>query len=179
MIADYQVMQWVNWFCFISKSPRWMKIVLILSLMLNVLVIGAVGARAWMIHRHGHDGAAMHALGVHSFLRKLPRERRKELRQKFGKMRGELRRHRATLIAPMKTMADALAAPELDKAKLEGALRTLRETHESRATARERYLLDLVASLSAEERQMLGRKIAKRLERRERWHKKFKKWRED
>ena len=37
------------------KAPRWMKIVLVLSLMLNVVGIGAVGARAWMVHKHGHN----------------------------------------------------------------------------------------------------------------------------
>ena len=68
------------------KAPRWMKIVLVLSLMLNVVGIGAVGARAWMIHKHGHGGPSMHALGLHSFLRKLPRERRHELREKFRSM---------------------------------------------------------------------------------------------
>ena len=31
------------------KAPRWMKIVLVLSLMINALAIGAIGARAWKI----------------------------------------------------------------------------------------------------------------------------------
>ena len=75
------------------KAPRWMKIVLVISLMLNGLAIGAIGARAWKVHKHGHGYHAMHALGVHSFLRQLPRERRKELRKKFRQVRGELREH--------------------------------------------------------------------------------------
>lgn len=157
------------------KAPRWMKIVLVLSLMLNVVGIGAVGARAWMVHKHGHGAHAMHALGIYSFLRKLPRERRKELRQKFKTMRGELRRHGQSLVGPLKGLAGVLAANDFDKGKLASAITALRTSHDMRAMAREKFLLSFVDSLSAEERQMLGRKILKRVERREKWHGKFKK----
>ena len=157
------------------KAPRWMKIVLVLSLMLNVVGIGAVGARAWMIHKHGHDAHhAMHALGIYSFMRKLPRERRNELREKFKTMRGELRRHGQSLVAPLKGLAGVLAADDFDQAKLASAITVLRTSHETRAMAREKFLLSFVDALSPEERQMLGRKILKRVERREKWHKKFK-----
>lgn len=155
------------------KAPRWMKIVLVLSLMLNVVGIGAVGARAWMVHKHGHGAYAMHALGVYSFLRKLPRERRKELREKFKTMRGELRRHGRSLAEPLKSLAGALSASEFDKSQLESAITALRTTHDMRAVAQEKFLLSFVDSLSPEERRVLGRKILKRIERREKWHRRF------
>ncbi len=155
------------------KAPRWMKIVLVLSLMLNVVGIGAVGARAWMVHKHGHGAHTLHALGIYSFMRKLSRERRAELREKFKPMRGELRRKGQTLVTPLKGLANVLAGDDFDKAKLEAALVTLRSAHENRAMAREKFLLSFVEALSPEERKMLGRKILNRVERREKWHKKL------
>ena len=155
------------------KAPRWMKIVLVLSLMLNVGGIGAVGARAWMVHKHGHGGHSMHALGIYSFLRKLPRERRKELRSMFKTMRTELRRQGHTVVGPLKELANSLSAAEFDKARLEAAIASLHSSHESRASAREKFLLNFVDALSAEERRTQGQKILRRVERREKWHRKF------
>ena len=70
-----------------------MKIILVLSLMLNVVGIGAVGARAWMVHKHGHGvaTACMRSGFIHSCASYL-RERRKELRvdvqdHAFGELR--------------------------------------------------------------------------------------------
>ena len=155
------------------NAPRWMKILLVLSLMLNVIGIGAVGARAWMIHKHGHAGPAMHALGIYSFLRKLPRERRQELRQQFREGRGELRRHGHSLVGPLKELANALSASNFERTRVEAAVAALRQSHDTRASARQKFLLDFVDALTPEERQILGAKILRRVERRERWHKKF------
>lgn len=161
------------------KAPRWMKILLVVSLMLNVVGVGAVGARAWMIHKHGPGAHGLHALGVYSFLRKLPRERRKELRAMFKDMRGELRRQGHTIAIPLKEMANALIAPEFDRKRIEGALATLHASHESRASAREKFVLSFVDALTPEERKLLGSKILRRIERREKWHGKFKKYDEN
>ncbi len=158
------------------KAPRWMKILLIVSLMLNLAMVGAIGARAWKIHRQGPGFSAMHALGVHAFLRKLPRERRHELREKFRQVRGELRTHGYSLTEPLRGFANALAAADYDRSKVEQAVRRFRASHEERAATRERYILELVDSLTAEERRMLGRKILERAERRARWHKRIGDW---
>ncbi|MEM7425895.1 MAG: periplasmic heavy metal sensor [Pseudomonadota bacterium] len=158
------------------KSPRWMKILLTVSLMLNVAVIGAIGARAWKTHKYGHGHHAMHALGVHAFLWKLPRERRKALREKFRQVRGELKQHKFALVQPLQQFAGALAASDYDRAKVEEAVQAFRASHEKRAAARERYILELVDALTPEERKMLGEKILERAERRQRWHKRLNDW---
>ena len=158
----------------VRKSLRWMKVVLVLSLMLNVVVIGAVGARAWMIHKHGHGFHAMRMLGVHSFLRKLPKERRQELRGKFRQVRKELREHGRSLMGPLRNLATAMAADNYDRSQVETAVKTFRQTHEQRAAAREKYMMELIDALTPEERKTLGRKILKRAERREKWHRRFK-----
>lgn len=155
------------------KAPRWMKIILVLSLMLNVIGIGAVGARAWMLHRHGPDAHAMHALGIYAFLRKLPRERRQELRQQFKDGRSELRRHGRSLARPFKELANSLMASDYDRSRVEAAVVALRQSHDTRASAREKFLLKFVDALKPEERRILGSKILRRIERREKWHKKF------
>ena len=158
------------------KAPRWMKVLLIVSLMLNAVVAGAIGAWAWKMNKHGSGYHAMHALGVHAFLRKLPRERRSELREKFRKIRGELRKHGHSLSEPVRNFATALAAENYERSKVEEAVRSFRKSHEERAATRERYILELVDALKPEERRMLGEKILKRAERRARWRKRFSDW---
>ena len=155
------------------KAPRWMKIVLVLSLMLNVVAIGAVGARAWMVHKHGHGGFAMHALGIHSFLRKLPSERRDKLRDQFKEGRKALRGQRHSFIGPLKELANALSAPQFDQARLDAAVMALRMTHDSHASARQDLLLKFVDALTPDERKILGSKILGRVEKMEKWHKRF------
>ncbi len=88
-------------------------------------------------------------------------------------MRIELRRQGHTVVGPLKELANALSAVEFDKTRLEAAIASLHASHENRASAREKFLLSFVDALSAEERRMLGSKILRRVERREKWHKKF------
>ena len=158
------------------RAPRWMKIVLVLSLMINAAVVGAIGSRAWKIHKYGHGYHAMHAIGVHSFLRQLPRERRKELREKFRRIRSELHEHGYSSMKPLRGFANALAASDYDQSKVEAAVRAFRLSHEERSAKRERYILELVDALSAEERKLLGEKMLERADRRARWHKRIGEW---
>lgn len=155
------------------KAPRWMKIVLVLSLMLNVVAIGAVGARAWMVHKHGPGGFAMHALGIHSFLRQLPSERRDKLRGQFKEARKSLRGQRHQFVTPLKELANALSAPQFDQARLNAAVMALRMTHDSHASGRQDLLLKFVDALTPDERKILGSKILRRVEKMEKWHKRF------
>ncbi len=157
------------------KAPRWMKIILVVSLMLNVLGIGAVGARAWMMHKHGPGFSGIGALGVHSFMRKLPKERRIQLRKKFRKTRNELSKHHGVLLRPLRNLGSAMVAENYDRSKVQGAVRSYRESHEQRAAAREKYILEFIDTLTPEERRMLGAKILQRAERRAKWHRRFQK----
>lgn len=97
------------------KAPRWMKILLVLSLAMNLLVIGAFVGKLFMPH-HGFAGKGPHgALASPGAMRdagrhlmwKLPRERRQEMLQL-------VRRHRAN----MQTELNDLANARLDFARL-------------------------------------------------------------
>lgn len=64
--------------------PRWMGIVLIVSVSVNLLVVGLMAGAAW-IHRQGGPFAA--SVNPLMFIRSLPKERREAIRQAG---RGEL-----------------------------------------------------------------------------------------
>lgn len=153
------------------KAPRWMKIVLVLSLMLNVVGIGAVGARAWMVHKHGPAGFAMHALGFHSFLRQLPSERRDKLRTQFKDARKALRGQRDAFVGPLKELANTLSAPQFDQARLNAAVKALRMAHDGHGASRQELLLKFIDALTPDERKILGAKILRRVEKMEKWSK--------
>ena len=79
----------------VRKAPRWMKITLVLSLALNLLIFGAIGARFAFGPPHG-AARGLGAPGVmlmesRRIMRKLPPERRRALRVIIGKHRMELR----------------------------------------------------------------------------------------
>ena len=100
------------------KTPRWVKILLVLSLAFNLLIIGAVSAKVFMPHhRFGGKGphmthgplarpGAMYKTGRY-LMRQLSRERRYEMMQL-------VRMHRANMQNELKNLATA----RLDFARL-------------------------------------------------------------
>ncbi len=90
-----------------TKAPRWMKILLTVSLAFNLLIIGAVSTRVFMSGHYmtgkGPYAAlarpgAMHHAGRH-MMWKLPRQRRHEMRQL-------VRMHRSNMQAELKNLAN-------------------------------------------------------------------------
>lgn len=161
-----------------QKSRRWLKITLVLSLMLNALFVGAIGMGMYRFNQHGgwsggHHGGSGIAVGARQFFRDLPRERRKELRQKFGKLRREMHAQRADTRQAVNDIVTALDAPELDREKLRVALRAYSTARHGNATHHEEYMLKVVDSLTTAERKKVASSMKKRLERRNkrrRWY---------
>ncbi len=93
-----------------KKSPRWMKILLVISLSLNLLIIGAIGSRAYfgpagfkVAGKHGRLASpnAMRHAGTH-LMWKLPREKRLEIHQL-------VRNHKAAMKPQLLALANARA----------------------------------------------------------------------
>jgi len=92
-------------------APRWMKILLTISLALNLLIIGAIGAKFFRpyypMHSKGPHGAlarpdAMYKAGRH-LMWKLTRERRQEMFQ-------IVRMHRSNMQTELSNLAKARLA---------------------------------------------------------------------
>lgn len=105
------------------RRQRLLKAVLVLSLALNLLVLGAIGGALWRFGGHGHagkDGGAGARTYAAPYLQALPREQRRELHRK---MRAERPRQSAEeRQAAYAQMLAALRAEPFDRAAAEAVL---------------------------------------------------------
>jgi uncharacterized membrane protein len=72
------------------RASRWLWLALILSLALNLLIIGVVGGSLWAVRRGGFWDAPLFLERSHRFMRGLSEERRAELRGIFKQHKPEL-----------------------------------------------------------------------------------------
>ncbi len=110
-----------------KKRWNWLKIGLVLSLALNVLVVGAAGSIAykWKSHQNHWRGQITVFKEGRRFVKSLPRDRRRQLRQIWRTQRHAMR--------------SATISPELDKTATR-ALITALETKPLNAEAVERAM---------------------------------------
>jgi uncharacterized membrane protein len=73
------------------RAPRWMWVLLILSLAFNLLVVGIVMGSIWAVRRGGYWDAPMFFERSHRFMRGLPPERRAEIRRIAAEHKPQLR----------------------------------------------------------------------------------------
>jgi uncharacterized membrane protein len=86
----------------LSVSPkrrvaRWLWALLILSLALNLLVIGVVGGSLWAVRRGGYWDAPLFMERAHRLMRGLSDERRTAVRAIFAQYRPQLQPSRGAL----------------------------------------------------------------------------------
>lgn len=72
------------------RTPRWIWLLLILSLALNLLIIGVVGGSLWAVRRGGFWDAPLFLERTHRFMQSLPADRRQQLRALFAQYQPQL-----------------------------------------------------------------------------------------
>lgn len=145
------------------RLKRRIKILLALSLALNLLFIGLIAGAAY---RHGGKGGG-HGPSLQSYgapyMRALPREQRKVLNQAMradGVMPGRAERRRF-----YRDVLAALRAESFDPASVGAALSKQREVVGAVQTAAQDAWLKLVAEMSPSERQTYADALEERLKR--------------
>jgi uncharacterized membrane protein len=151
-----------------KRMRGWVKAVLILSLAFNLLVIGAVSAKFVAGHKWAKRwGGAVSVLheGRH-FIRSLPRERRREIR--------EIARGHREAFAPVRQAADdarlalaaALEREPFDKQVYAQALEKLKTALRSAADPAGDMLTKVIENLTPGERKAFGRRLKRKPRRR-------------
>ncbi len=144
------------------QSPRRLKTLLTVSLLVNVFLIGGMagGLYQWSSHRPPPVAVVQH--GLHQALAQLPDARRQQLRGMLRETRIENQR---LIIDSRQAHLDVihrLKAPTLDRDALNADLDRARTADVSLRTRVDATLADFAASLSAEERQTLAEAMAAR-----------------
>lgn len=137
-----------------KKRSRWWTVLLVVSLALNLLVIGAIGSKVvkgnWG-HRHwGSQASVLH--DSRKFIRSLPWQRRREIRKIWRQSRKSVTVSAAADKAARLALIAALESPALDQAVLDKAADRIQPLLGTRLQARRAALFDILKALTAEER---------------------------
>lgn len=142
----------------LGTSPRWLKLALVVSLMVNMLFVGAIAGQLLMRGKHhGHRGG-----GIADVLRALPEARRKEVGAVWEQNRAEMRAHRDEVRRLRRAARDVIAKEPFDA---DAARAALAAVSAARAHARARMgeaFVDTMSKLTPQERQIFREQ--------QRWH---------
>ena len=139
---------------------RWLQVLLVASLSINLLIAGAVLGGAWVARHHlggggpmGRVGPAMAMLGpVGKFVGTLKPERRAELRDAIGQHQTAMAEFNAAMASVRNEAAEAIGQTPFNRAKFEAVLKRLYETEGSARSAGVASSGAFVEKLTGEER---------------------------
>ncbi len=148
-----------------SRSRRWLVPLLVASLAVNLVIVGAALSGRFWPHHGEHGGLNRSAdLMPRGFFAELDRQRRDELATLFRSRKLEFRQHRGALREAASAFAEALEREPFDAQPARSAI--------AEHTAKSHQLIDLAATvagelaevLTPEERRALAAAIGQRLE---------------
>ncbi|RUZ80756.1 periplasmic heavy metal sensor [Mesorhizobium sp. M7A.F.Ca.US.006.01.1.1] len=141
-------------------SPRWIRGLVIASVVLNVFLAGAlVGGAVWL--RNAKTGVSLETAG-----RQLPDQDRKAFRLALRQVRVESRQIILDGQQARQEAANLLQQPVLDKAALSAALERARNADATVRTRLEQAIVDFAANTSPENRSVLAQALLRHMERR-------------
>jgi uncharacterized membrane protein len=148
-----------------SKPPaagRKLRIALIVSLALNVLVIGGVAGTLLVSRHHGWKGHGDRAFGLLGFARTLPPERAELIRQRIASEKANLSALRKAERQARDEARSILMEEPFDAEKFKAALSRAAEAEAKEKSARMSLLAETAAGLTPEERRQLHNWFEKR-----------------
>lgn len=152
-----------------ARTPRWIRLLLAVSLGLNLLVAGAFLGAA--LGRHGpwdHDatrGGMPREFGRTPFLSALSEEDRRAVGRALMREAGPLRENRADLRDRFERLLAALRAEPFDREAVAGLLAAQRAGGAARLDIAERVLLDRLGAMEPEERRAYAERLDRSLRR--------------
>ena len=147
-------------------TPRWLYGALIVSLGLNLLVLGGAASAFWK-HRHGH-----HERGLLGFVRELPADRQTALRDFVKTERAKLKPMRDEVQSAWSESNAVLGTEPFDKDKMKAALGRMNDAEARMRTAISDAMAQTAAQLTPQERTTFKAWRERAKERR------YRKWRE-
>ncbi|MCB1522086.1 MAG: periplasmic heavy metal sensor [Hyphomicrobiaceae bacterium] len=135
-----------------SGASRWMKIGLLVSLMLNMLFVGAMAGRMW----HGGYGkfGDRRGSGMVEFYSALAEPRRKQIQDMLDEDRRELRPLRDNVRALRREARDIVTREPFDPAALREAIARAGEASERLRAQRTNDFVEAMSKMTAEERRL-------------------------
>ena len=142
-------------------ATRWLQLVLVLSLAVNLLIAGAVLGGAWVLRHGAGPLGSMRQLAAGSmvgpplarFIATLPPERRAELHDVIVQYQGAAADFNKSMAAARHEAADVLLAAPFDRAKFEAAAKRVFDAELAGRTAMIPVTGNIVEHLNGGERE--------------------------
>lgn len=151
------------------KPPfRWVRLVLFVSLALNLGVLGMVGGA--LLGRAGHERAefAVRDIGFGVFTEALEEEDRQALRRAYGQARPNIRADRRAMRNDFQTLLAALRADPFDAEGLRAVLQGAADRIAQRQALGQTVLMGRVEGMTPTARAALANRLEQSLKRRPR-----------
>jgi uncharacterized membrane protein len=143
-------------------STRWVRGLVIASVVLNVFLAGAfAGGAVWLRHARAGAGYSLESAGG-----QLPEQDRKAFRKALRQARMESRQIILDGQQARQEAADLLRQPVVDTAALSAALERARNADVTVRARLEQAIVDFAASTSPENRSLLAAALMRHVERR-------------
>lgn len=145
-----------------SKRRRWMMPVMLLSLAINLLIVGIVVG--WVLSTDGpsgerRDAGAVRGLVGEPFVRALPREDRRALLRRALENKEKLRENREALSHRLGDFLDALEAETFDPERIRSLLSEQRNAAIHRQEIGEDFLIERLSTMTQSERITYAEKL--------------------
>ena len=140
-----------------ALAPRWVKLLLLFSLSLNLVIAGMLAGALWSkkpVYRS--SGRTSSEISFYSFARTLPKERGTALRRAARGAKKDLRPYLLDIAAARRATADVLAHDPFDADKIRAAFAKVGEAQQHLKDAATETIVETVASLTPDERRQLG-----------------------
>lgn len=157
-----------------KSGGRWLRVALIVSLAVNLALLGAIGTRWAAYHRHwgghGHWSSGDRLpVGLGLYGRALDEADRRSLASALAARRDALTGHRAEVRQQMHGFTAALRAERFDPQAALAALAAQRAAMGAYIGAAQAMLIEHAARMDAETRSRFADRIEQELARREAW----------
>jgi len=142
------------------RAPRWMKLLLIASLAVNLAVAGYAAARVISGPRFVSAGPAASLMDARKLLWTMPRETRHALRDEFvERHHDEFMQYRARWNDARMALAGVLARPDVGDQEVRGAYQRLGQVEAEAAIRLREVLAELTLSAPAEARALFAERM--------------------
>lgn len=136
----------------VRRSPRWMWVMLILSLSVNLLIVGIVVGSIWAVQRGGYWNVPTTIERNYRFMRALPEERREQIKTIFFAHKPELKPYWHDVREARGDIARILRGETYSQAELNAAMETLFQREMRAWQASKPMLSTMLDKLSVDER---------------------------
>lgn len=147
-----------------SKTKLWIRILLAVSLCLNIGFLGLIGGAAWRYHSTGGEKMRTPGAPTASFyMRALDRDDRRALGIKMRDAGRKNKKLPSDIRAGFEAALDILRADEFDAQAFDQIVRQHAKTADARLNSAREVFLDHITTLSAEDRQAYADRLEKTL----------------